>query len=78
VHQQIKRLSPYKASSPDGIPNVVLQKTVDLTEDYLIHIYQAVLQTGVYVNTWREFTTIVLQKQGKPSYKTVRATAAAT
>jgi len=73
LRQQIERLSPYKASGPDGIPNVVLQKSVNLIEDYLLQIYQAVIWTGAYVDAWREFTTIVLRKQGKPSYKDPKA-----
>jgi len=73
VRQQIERLSPYKASRPDGISKMVLQKTIDLLEDYLLYIYQAALRTGTYMDAWREFTTIVLQKQGKPSYEAPKA-----
>jgi len=42
LHQQIDRLSLYKASSPDSIPNIVLQKSADVLEDYLLNIIQTV------------------------------------
>ena len=73
LRQQIDRLSPFKASSPDGIPNIVLQKTIDLIEDYLLQIYQAVIRLGVYVDIWKNFTTIVIRKQGKSSYEVPKA-----
>jgi len=38
IETQIRRLSPYKASGPDEIPNIVLQKAFDLIADYLLHI----------------------------------------
>ena len=60
LHQQVGRLLPYKVSGPDGIPNIVLQKTIDLVEGHLIHIYRAMVRLGVYVDSWREFSTIVL------------------
>jgi len=73
LHQQINRLSPYKASGPDGIPNVVLQKSADVLEDYLLPIYQAAIRIRTYFDTWKESITIVLQKQGKPSYEAPKA-----
>lgn len=48
---------PCKASGPDGIPNVVLQKSLALVEDHLLHLYQSNIRLGVYADTWREFTT---------------------
>jgi len=42
-------------------------------EDYLSSIYQATIWTGNYVDAWKESTTIVLQKQGKPSYGVPKA-----
>ena len=39
---QICCLSPYKASRPDEIPNLVLQKSFDLIADYLLYLFQAV------------------------------------
>ena len=73
LSQQIVRLSPYKACGPDGIPNILLQKLADLIEEYLIQIYQASICLKAYVEAWKEFTTIVLRKPGKPSYKVPKA-----
>ena len=68
IERQIRRLSPYKAYGPDEIPNIVLQRCLDLIIDYLYHIYSAIIKLGAYYNPWREFTTVVLRKPGKPNY----------
>ena len=73
IEQQIQRLSPYKAYGPDEIPNVVLQRCADLILDYLFHIYRAILSQGRYFDPWREFTSVVLRKPGKPSYDVPKA-----
>lgn len=73
IRRQILSLSPYKASGPDGIPNVVLQKSLEFIEDYLKPLFQAVLRLGHYVDAWREFTTVVLRKPGKPNYEIPKA-----
>jgi ribonuclease HI len=73
IRKHIRSLSPYKASGPDGIPNVVLQRTVDLIEDYLEPLFQAVIGLGIYVDAWREFTTVVLRKPGKSNYEIPKA-----
>jgi hypothetical protein len=41
VLANIKRLAPYKAPGPDGIPNVVLQKAADILAPHLVNIYRA-------------------------------------
>jgi len=68
VKHHIRRLSPYKAC-PDDIPNIVLQQCVDLLSQRLLVIYQAILNLGIYFDPWREFTTIVIRKPGKPNYE---------
>ena len=70
---QIKQLSPYKAPGPDGILNVVLQKCSDMLAPRLLHIYRAILKLKIYYDLWREFTTVVLRKPGKPKYDTAKA-----
>jgi hypothetical protein len=70
---QIQRLSPYKASGPDGIPNVVIQKCADLILDHLYHIFQGMLERGYYYKPWRESITVVLRKPGKPDYSVPKA-----
>lgn len=73
IERQIRRLSPYKASGPDEIPNIVLQKSYDLIADHLLYLFQAVFTLHTYYPAWKKFTTIVLKKPGKPSYETPKA-----
>jgi len=73
IERQICRLSPYKAYGLDEIANVVLQKCLDLLIAYLLFIFRAVLSLGTYYAPWRDFTTVVLRKPGKPSYETAKA-----
>jgi hypothetical protein len=73
IEEQIRRLSPYKAPGPDEIPNIVLQKCLDLILKHLLHIFRATLSLGTYYDPWREFITVVLRKPGKPSYETTKA-----
>ena len=73
IRRHILSLSPYKASGPDNIPNVVLQKALDHIEEYLQAIFRAILRLGVYVDDWRTFTTVVLRKPGKPNYEVPKA-----
>ena len=69
----IRKLAPYKAPGPDGIPNIVLQKCYELLADYLLHLYRAILTLGEYFDPWREFTTVVLRKPDKPNYELPKA-----
>jgi hypothetical protein len=73
IKRHIAKTSPYKAHDPDEIPNVVLQQCVSLIIDRLISIYQAVLELDLYYEPWKEFTTVVLRKPGKPSYEAPKA-----
>ena len=51
----------------------MLQKSASLIVPHLLHIYRAILKLGVYYDPWREFTTIVLCKPGKPRYDIAKA-----
>jgi ribonuclease HI len=73
IETQIRQLSPYKAHGPDEIPNVVLQKCCDIIIYHLLFIFRAILKLGIYYDPWREFTTVVLRKPGKPNYETPKA-----
>jgi hypothetical protein len=73
LEKAIRKLAPYKAPGPDGIPNIVLQKCFVQLADYLLHIYRATLTLGVFYDPWREFTTIVLRKPDKPNYELPKA-----
>ena len=73
VSAQLKKLKPYKAPGPDGIPNVVLTKCADIIAVRLSHIYVALLEEKLSYKPWKEFTTIVLRKPGKPRYDAPKA-----
>ena len=73
IERIIRKLSPYKAPGPDGIPNIVLQKCYDLIADHLLYLYQAVLALEKFYDPWREFTTVVLRKPDKPNYEVPKA-----
>jgi ribonuclease HI len=64
IEEQIRRLSPYKAPGPDEIPNIVLQKCLDMIQEYLLHIFRAILDLGVYYDPWREFTYLLQRIKG--------------
>jgi hypothetical protein len=40
---------------------------------YLTKIFRAIIDLGTYYQPWRDFTTIVLRKPGKPNYKIPKA-----
>ena len=73
IERQIKRLSPFKASGPDEIPNVVLQKCFEHLSEYLLYLFRGVFTLRTYYTGWKEFTTAVLRKPGKLSYKVPKA-----
>ena len=73
VRRRIAKLSPYKAHGPDGIPNIVLQRCVDLIVERLTRIYRAMTDLNLYHDPWKEFTTVVLRKPGKPNYEIPKA-----
>jgi len=69
----VTRLAPHKAPGEDGIPNMVLKKSVELIAEYLLRIYKATFMLNTYCNKWRVWDTIVLQKPGKPRYDIPKA-----
>ena len=66
LKQHVAKLSPYKAHSPDDIPNVVIQQCIPIISERLTRIYWAILELRIYYDPWREFTTVVLRKPNKP------------
>jgi len=68
IYRMIKRLGPYKAPGPDGIPNAMLIRNADLIVLYLGPLYWATFKLGIYPDNWIESTTIVLRKPGKSDY----------
>ena len=73
IKRALARLKPYKAPGPDGIPNIVLIRCADVLTDRLWYIYTAMWDRNMYYNPWKEFTTVVLRKPGKPRYDTPKA-----
>ena len=73
IERAIRKLKPYKAPGPDGIPNIVLQKCYDIIADHLLYIYRAILELEDYYTPWKEFTTVVLRKPDKPNYELPKA-----
>jgi len=51
----------------------VLKKCIDKIVDRLYYIYRAIFELDVYPDEWRESTTVVLRKPGKPSYEEPKA-----
>jgi len=73
IHRHIRKLSPYKVPGPDGISNIVLQKSAKILVPILLRIYNAILLMEEYPDQWRIFTTVVLRKPGKPTYDVPKA-----
>ena len=73
LRKHIFKSAPYKAHGPDEIPNAVIQQCEPLIRQRLIKIYQAILDLGIYYDPWKDFTTVVLRKPGKPSYEVPKA-----
>ena len=73
IRRHLKRLKPYKAPGPDGIPNIVLLQCADLLIDRLWHIFNAILVKEIYYAPWKHSITVVLRKPGKPRYDMPKA-----
>jgi hypothetical protein len=73
LSRSIAKLSPYKAPGPDGICNIVFIRCVSLLKPYLLHLFRAVFTLDTYYAPWRDFTTVVLRKPGKPDYTVTKA-----
>ena len=73
IRKQLKKVKPYKAPGPDGIPNIVLTKCSDLLIGRLHPIYVAMLDKDLQYKPWKSFTTVVLCKPGKPRYDIPKA-----
>ena len=70
---QIRRLSPFKASGPNEIPNVILQKCLEQLLDYLVYLFGGIFELRTYYPKSQEFTMVVLRKLGKPCYEVPKA-----
>ena len=73
IKRQLAKLKLYKAPGPDGIPNIVLTKCADILTDRLHPIYSAIIEHNIYYAPWKQSTTVVLRKPGKPRYDTPKS-----
>ena len=73
IRSHLHKLKPYKAPGPDNIPNIALTKCADVLIHRLYQIYTAILKLGLYYELWKQFTTVVLCKPGKPKYNVPKA-----
>jgi hypothetical protein len=73
MRRALARLKPFKAPSPDRIPNIVLSKCADIIESRLWYIFTVIFEKGWYYAPWMNFTMVVLQKPGKPKYNIPKA-----
>jgi hypothetical protein len=73
IKQKIRSLKPYKAPGPDGIPNIILIKSIDLIINYLFFAFRGILDHDTYFTGWLKSTTVVLRKPGKPRYDATKA-----
>jgi ribonuclease HI len=69
IRRAIDRLAPHKAPGMDGIPNIVLKKSIDQIISHLYYIFNAVFELNIFHQSWRDHRTIVLRKPGKNSYE---------
>lgn len=68
IHRGIKRLSPHKALSLNGVSNIVFMKSADLLVPFMGPIFRATFKLGIYPKSWKTSSTIVLCKPGRPDY----------
>jgi len=52
IHRAISKLGPYKTPRPDGIPNIMLTKCMDLVVPHLGPLYHATFKLGIYPEQW--------------------------
>ncbi|KIO04670.1 hypothetical protein M404DRAFT_106923, partial [Pisolithus tinctorius Marx 270] len=63
---------PYKAPGPDGVANIVFQKSPVLAS-YSLHLFNTVFMLQTYYDPWRESTMVILCKPSKADYTTPKA-----
>jgi len=68
IEWAISNLSGYKAPGPNGICNIVFKECSNTLVPYLHHLFNAIITYCTFFQPWREFTTVVLHKPGKPNY----------
>ena len=73
ITNKASRLKWNKAPGPDGIPNEVWTECLDPLINPITALFNGVMQVGYYPKAWRESTTVVLRKPGRPAYDAPKA-----
>ncbi|TFY54280.1 hypothetical protein EVJ58_g8956 [Rhodofomes roseus] len=69
IHDTIRRLQPWRAPGPDGIPNDVYRHCADLLVPVLGPLYRATFELRYFPAVWKEAKTVVLRKPGRDDYQ---------
>lgn len=73
IELAINLASPHKAPGPNGIPTIALQRLAPTLRPILAPLFNALLRLNYHPAQWRQSTTIVLRKPGKPDYSIPKA-----
>ena len=65
VEAALKKMAPWKAPGPDGLPAVVWQQIWPTVKHWVIEIFQASLRFGYFPKAWRVAKIVVLPKGGR-------------
>ena len=73
IREAVNKLAPNKAPGPDEITNRVLKHALPIIENHLQALMQASIDLGYFPKAFKETTTVVLRKPGKPDYTKAKA-----
>jgi hypothetical protein len=68
ILRAIRKISPWKAPGPSGIPNVAIASARVILAPTLLNILEAGMRLGYFPASWRVFLTVTLRKPGKSDY----------
>jgi len=73
ITRAIKKLKPYKAAGPDGIPNAVFTHCRETLVPWLGKLFRATFSLKYYPHAWKIFDTHVIRKPGKADYTVAKS-----
>ncbi|CCA76928.1 hypothetical protein PIIN_10911, partial [Serendipita indica DSM 11827] len=73
VSKAVGCLKRDKAPGPDGIPNAAIQEALPAISPILKNVFNAAIRLWHIPKQWKESTTVVLRKPGKPAYNIAKA-----
>ncbi|EUC61565.1 reverse transcriptase from transposon X-element protein, putative [Rhizoctonia solani AG-3 Rhs1AP] len=73
IHGTIRKLKSGKAPGPDGIPNCIFLNNASTLVPHLLPIFRATFRLEHYPEAWKESSTVVLRKPGRPDYTITKA-----